>query len=93
MQTNLQVTYNLFRRMSLKELGNFIFCVICVRPLFCSTQVHVSLYFLPILFVNYFFISLCFLPIYLFGVKGIVALDTFVDFAEVNSNLLFKNFA
>ena len=52
MQTNLQVTYNLFRRMSLKELRNFIFCAICVRPLFCSIQVHISLYFLPILFEN-----------------------------------------
>ena len=34
----------------LKELQNFILCIIPVWSLFCSVQAYISLYFLPFLF-------------------------------------------
>ena len=44
----------------LKEPRNFISRIIHVWSLFCSIRLFASLYFLPILLENYFFILLCF---------------------------------
>ena len=40
------------RNIQLKELWNFILCIICVSSLYCLVWIYASLHFLPILLVK-----------------------------------------
>ena len=56
----VETTAVLYLNITLKELRNFILCIIHVGSLFCSVRVYISLHFLPIIFVKLGFVFLCF---------------------------------